>query len=156
MLSYGAKKTLTVNNNSILKHKNDQNLKYHLNTDNNYSYNDKKFSQEKMKSISNSKNNEIAQQILRIEKLRDNNNHFTRNQIKENLAYNSEVYPNTSFNKSDTQSPNIKKNEEQSINKINFLKINNIKRNPDSNSYSNKVKQSNEKKGKEFLILKNL
>ena len=147
------KKNNTDKNNSSLNYNYDQNPKFHLNTENNYSNNYKNFSQEKSQSISNSNKNEIALQILKIEKLRENENHFTRNQTKETMAFNSEVYPNTSFNKSDTQSPNRVVNEEHPINKINFLKINNIKRNNDHNSYSNKIKSSDEKGNRSFIQL---
>ncbi len=147
-LSYGTKKTNTETNNTNLNYNNHQNPVYHLNTDNNSSNNDKKLSQEKTKSISNSKKNAIALHILKIEKLRDNEHHLTRNQIKENLVYNSEVYPNHTFNKSNSQSPikKIKINEGNPLTKVNFLKINNLKKISDLNSYSDKVKIIDENK----------
>jgi len=134
-------------NNSSMSNNYDQNSKFHLNTDNNFSIKEKKFSQEKSQSISNSNKNKISLQILRIEKLRENENQFTRNQAKELMAYNTEFYANTSFNKSYTQSPNRIVNEENQKFKINFLKVNNIKRNADTNSYSNKIKSTDENKG---------
>lgn len=64
------------------------------------------------------------------------------------MTYNSEVYTNTSFTKSNPQSPSKKINEANPENKNIFLKINNIKRNNDFNSYTNKNKSGNENKGK--------